>query len=375
MSIDLFDKSGLNNVPWPDTAYGGYARRYLTPMIHDTRRYIKNVYSPLFVALVDDVPIPFSLALSHPQSSYVAAPFNHYISYGIEELAELGQPVLESCLAVLLRLIGQLCRFGELDQTVLVNNWYLSTNLYPPLEDDQIERLHKRLLAEYPNRTLIWRSVDDLGGQNLMHALLKLGYRPVFSRRIWYQDPASPDAQRQRNYRRDMRHLQRTKYLLVSHGSFDPNTVIRLYNQLYIEKYSRFNPQFTADFIRLAQEESLLTFYGFEKEGVLEGVSGYLLSDRFITCPILGYDLNRPQQAGLYRLLTSQSSVEALRLGKMVHRSSGVGQFKRSRGAVGALEYNMVYDRHLPAYRRRPWQLLQTISDNLAIPVIIRRGF
>ena len=375
MSIELFDKSGLDQVPWPTTAYGAYARRYLTPLIFDTRRYIKNVYSPLHMALVDDLPIPFSLALSHPQSSYVAAPFNHYISYGIEELAELEQPALESILTVLLRLIGQLCRFGELDQTVLINNWYLSTNLYPQLNPDQIERLHRRLLAEYPNRTLVWRSVDDLGGQDLMGNLLKLGYRAVFSRRIWYQDPASPEAQRQRNYRRDMRHLQRTKYQPVAHNSFDPNEVIALYNQLYIDKYSRFNPQFTADFIRLAQEDSLLTFYGFEKDGRLDGVAGYFGRDRFITCPVLGYDLSLSQQAGLYRLLTSQSTVEALRLGKMVHRSSGVGQFKRSRGAIGALEYNMVYDRHLPAYRRRPWQLLQTISDNLAIPVIIRRGF
>lgn len=55
--------------------------------------------------------------------------------------------------------------------------------------------------------------------------------------------------------------------------------------------------------------------------------------------------------------------------------SAGVGEFKRLRGGIPVMEYNAVYDAHLPATRRRPWSLLKGIMDRVAVPIIKKYGF
>ena len=78
-----------------------------------------------------------------------------------------------------------------------------------------------------------------------------------------------------------------------------------------------------------------------------------------MTCPVLGYDTSLPVEAGLYRILSAHLVLIAQKRGLILHASSGVAAFKRSRGAVGALEVNAVFDAHLPLYRRVVWTLLE----------------
>ena len=89
------------------------------------------------------------------------------------------------------------------------------------------------------------------------------------------------------------------------------------------------------------------------------------LGGRYITAPLFGYDTALPQRLGLYRLLSTLTSLEALAQGRVVHFSAGVGPFKRLRGGQAAIEYNAVYTRHLPAGWRRPWRFLQVLMDRL----------
>lgn len=82
--------------------------------------------------------------------------------------------------------------------------------------------------------------------------------------------------------------------------------------------------------------------------------------------PLIGYDRTYPQKEGLYRLLTMETMLEAEHRGLLLNMSSGAAHFKRLRGAEPHLEYNMVYDGHLPWWRRLPWNLTRLI----AIPTI-----
>jgi hypothetical protein len=70
-----------------------------------------------------------------------------------------------------------------------------------------------------------------------------------------------------------------------------------------------------------------------------------------------------------------QVSLEALDRRLCVHFSAGVGHFKRLRGGVHAIEYNAVYDLHLPEYRSLPWACLQTLLDAMEILIVQRYGF
>jgi len=104
-------------------------------------------------------------------------------------------------------------------------------------------------------------------------------------------------------------------------------------------------------------------------------VLGYVARRGFITAPLFGYDMQLPKKAGLYRQLSTLIALEAQARGDVLHLSAGVGPFKRIRGGLPAIEYNAVYHAHLPAWRRRPWVLMQAVADRLAIPVIQKYGF
>jgi hypothetical protein len=158
-------------------------------------------------------------------------------------------------------------------------------------------------------------------------------------------------------------------------GPGDAARIVALYNDLYLRKYSYYNPQFTEDFIMFCLRERLLVIKAFQRAGRLDGVLGYFVRRGLLTPPLFGYDTRLPQSLGLYRLISTLTSLEGQRQGALVHFSAGVGAFKRARGGVNAIEYNAVYDAHLPPARRRPWALLHTLMDRAAVPLIQKYGF
>ena len=125
----------------------------------------------------------------------------------------------------------------------------------------------------------------------------------------------------------------------------------------------------------LCLRERLLVIKAFQRAGRLDGVLGYFVRRGLLTPPLFGYDTRLPQSLGLYRLISTLTSLEGQRQGALVHFSAGVGAFKRARGGVNAIEYNAVYDAHLPPARRRPWALLHALMDRAAVPLILKNGF
>jgi hypothetical protein len=155
----------------------------------------------------------------------------------------------------------------------------------------------------------------------------------------------------------------------------DAGRIGALYDLLYLRKYSDYNPQFTEAFINLALANRLLSIKVLRQGGRIDGVLGYVERGGLITAPLFGYDTGLPQSLGLYRMLSALVALEGLRLQKEVHLSAGVGGFKRARGGLAAIEYNLVYDAHLPPARRRAWALVQQLLDRVAVPIILKGGF
>jgi hypothetical protein len=195
---------------------------------------------------------------------------------------------------------------------------------------------------------------------------------------VYYQEVQQRAVQRTHEFRSDLKVLQRTPYTVLNAADLKPSDaerIVELYDDLYLRKWSPYNPQFTPDFIRLALAERLLTIKALARDGRIDAALGYVTRGRYITAPLFGYATALPKQLGLYRMLTALTSLDALASGQAVHFSAGVGPFKRLRGGQAAIEYNAVYTRHLPAGRRRPWRFLQVLMDRLAIPIIQKYGF
>lgn len=376
----LFDAGTIAELDWPATPDGDYARRYLLPFVrHGPSTYIANVHrTALYVLRVDDAILPVTATDFHPANSYVCSPFTHYVSYARDELVNLDNRPLEALLRALFVPFGWYLRRAQLDRVVYVNNWLLSTNLYPTLRPEQITAALSHLIDAFPDRAVVFRSVDAAHNPVVHRTLRDAGCRMVFSRSVYYQDVATPHVQRRHNYRLDAKHLERTAYEIVDGADLPPadaDRLVELYDALYLDKYSRYNPQFTPTFLRLAMAEGLLTIRALRRDGRIDGVLGYFERRGILTPPLFGYDTRLPRSLGLYRLLSALTAREAQRRGDIVHFSAGVGPFKRARGGIPSVEYNAVYDAHLGPARRRPWALLETMMDRAIVPVIRRRGF
>jgi hypothetical protein len=378
MKPELFTRENIHTLTFPQTEDGDYARRYLLPMMMDgAQKYISNVHNTqLMLAKVDDVIIPITISDFHPDNTYTVSPYSHYVLYGgFEEVKHLNNPPVEALIKLLMHPIAWYFRKADLDKVAYVNNYLLSTNLYPSVNSDQLLALSEALPKWFPDRVIIFRSVDARKNPHIADILKKQEYDLVLSRQVWYMD--AQEASRTRQYKEDARVLRKHGYEIVDGKNLSDAELARsldLYNMLYLEKYSYYNPQFTFEFMKLARDNEILHLRALRRDGRINAVMGFFIRNGAMTQPLFGYDTSLPQEEGLYRLLTLITLQEGLQRNLLVHASGGVGKFKKVRGGKSVIEYNAVYHKHLPAWRQMPWKLIQAISK-YAIPYFQKKDF
>ncbi|HEY9844348.1 MAG TPA: hypothetical protein V6D23_28015 [Candidatus Obscuribacterales bacterium] len=383
-AIKIYTRDSLHQLAWPATPDGDYARRFLTPLIKDgTLAYFDNIDAEIQVLEADGQIFPLVLGNLAPRvkNSYVASPMSHYIDYGREEMdIELHDyPWLKAPLKPLVGFLEQAFRATGLEKVVLVNNWLLSTNLYPGFATDRLEAITRKLVAAFPDRVIVFRSVNTLLNQTIYDQLLGLDYAPVFSRQVYILDPAKKLYQSKDSYKRDLRIARRTDYVWESRKQLTPREIAHLrilYDDLYLHKYSTLNPQFNTRFIEAALELDWLEMAWLRKPGreLPDAVIGWFARDGVMTAPLVGYDRSQPEKAGLFRLATLKLLQEAVSHNWILHQSSGVSKYKLHRGAEAAMEYNMVYYRHCSARRQWPWRTLKLLTDKLLEPMMKQLG-
>jgi hypothetical protein len=374
----LYTQENISSLAWPETPDGEYARNYLLPMMmNGPQKYIKNVNNTqLMLAKVDDTIIPMTISDFHPDNTYTCSPYSHYVSYGgFEEVRHLNKPIIAALIKCIVYPVAWYFRATDLDKVVYVNNYLLSTNLYPSVTAAQLQALCETLPKWFPDRAIVFRSVDTHKNPHVFQTLKDNSYEMVLSRQVWYMDPEQ--ASRTRQYKEDVRVLRKHGYEIVQGRDLTNDELERglhLYNLLYLEKYSYYNPQFTSEFMQLAREREILHLRALMRDGRINAIMGFFIRNGAMTQPLFGYDTGLPQEEGLYRLLTLITLREGLQRGLLVHASGGVGKFKKIRGGKSVVEYNAVYHRHLPARRRGPWQLIKAISK-YAIPYFQKNDF
>lgn len=371
MTITLHDD--LSTVQCADP----FARNTLSVMLsRPLSELFRNVQTDLKILQVDDVILPITITDYQPDNSYVCSPFNQYFVYGLEEIDLLDNPLLVKSLRGLIAPIKKLYQSGGFDKAVMVNNWLLSTNLWQKMTAEQIQEVVDFLKVEFLDRAILFRSVDEHSNPEIYQGLLSADCEMLFSRKVYFQDKRV--ARKKRDFKQDMRLYQETEYELVTDNYLQPYDfarIVELYEMLYIEKYSKQNPQFTVRYLCEMWGRGLMRFRGFRKNGRLDAVLAYYVRDGVMTQPIFGYDTTLPQETGLYRLLSTQVVLEAEATGNCIHNSAGVGQFKRLRGAIPVTEYNAVYTGHLPYKQRLFWQTMRRLMNGIALPVIDKYGF
>ncbi len=382
MTISIYTRQTIDRLPWPDTPNGDYARRLLGPLVcQGPRHLIANVDAEVQALLINNTVLPVVLGNTAPKvkNAYVCSPTTHYIDYAIREVEiELhNQRLARSVFPLALNMLRPLLHWSAFERVVFVNNWLLSTNLYPEVAEDLLPAVRDALVRAFPDRTIIFRSVNDQLNARLKEQLGRLDFRPVFSRQVYILDPSDPSYKRKKSFQKDVSLARRTAYHWQDATQIRPEDIPRikqLYDDLYLEKYSFYNPQFTEQFMSEALREQWLHFWILKRDERIDGVLGFVKRDGVMTAPLIGYDRSVDPGEGLYRLISLKLVEEAVRHGLILNQSSGASTFKQHRGSIPVMEYNMVYDHHLAPRYRLPWQLLDLLSRNVIAPMMRHYG-
>jgi hypothetical protein len=376
----IYDRATLAQASWPATPDGDYARRVLEPLIqHGPQHFIDNAYAEMRALMIDGVVLPLVINRPRPPqiSAYVCSPTTHYIDYAKREVElELhDRPLLRRLIPPLLDAWKPLLRWSRFERVVYVNNWLLSTNLYPPLHPQQLRTIRDELIRAFPDHTIVFRSVNEQLNATLLHDLQALDFRPVFSRQVYLLDPQSAHYRRRKAFRSDVMLARRTEYRWLDASQIDRAAVPRLrdlYADLYLHKYSWHNPQFNQRFLEAALRDEWLTIFALQRAGRIDGVLGFVERHGVMTPPLIGYDRALSMDLGLYRLISLKFVEEARERGLLLNLSSGAAAFKRHRGSTAAIEHNLVYDQHCSPRMRLPWRLLAALSRAAIIPIMRR---
>lgn len=311
---------------------------------------------------------------------YVVSPSTAYSLYADEEIVRLGMPWLTWPLRLLAHGLGAWFSHAKLDRLVTVNNWLLSTNVYPSDWDGgDLVAMTQFLKSEYPDHALAFRSLNRTANAEQIAKLEALGFLAVPSRQVYlYDGREGLDSHflRHHNTKLDAALWRNAPYRVIDGESLDSTDlqrVVDLYGQLYLDKYSRLNPQFGTRWVAAGVRDGWLTLRALcNPQGRIDGVVGWFGSSQWLTAPLVGYDTSLPKSLGLYRLLTRLCLQEAVERRCMLNFSSGAAHFKRLRGGAAEMEYTMVNVAHLSRARQQIWRILCSTLERIAVPLMRR---
>lgn len=337
---------------------------------------IGNLETVLELVDVGGQSIPMTSNDGAP-TCYICCPTVAYADYALEELRNFeAAPVLKRALGAMIAGARPVVRSAGLDRQFQPNNWLLSTNIWCGWDRAMIEQVTRDLLGRDPTRAIVWRSLNDDSDRETLATFRALGYRLVPARQVYLYDCRQDLPPIRRDMKNDLKLIARDDFSVEGPQtlqSADFARIADLYGQLYRQKYTPLNPDYTPEFMEIMHRLGLIEFHVLrDRDGRMQGVIGFFASSDVLTAPVVGYDHSLPQDAGLYRRLVVFGMLEARRRRLIYNMSAGAARFKRTRGAVPAIEYTAIYNRHLPLRKRLAARLMEGLLAGIGVPLMKR---
>lgn len=253
--INLLTAKTLSDPDLPDSDDVTDAHNFLFAFLKNGAQcYVANANTRMMALQVGGHLLPITLNQKEYDNTYVCSPYTHYVTYAIEELKHLNQPFLEAILKYLLQFVGVIFKASQINNAVIVNNWLVSTNLYPVLSNAELHQITEFFKARFPKQAILFRSINSYQNACLESTFRELGYRLIGSRQVYFLNPDEIQSKAKWLLKRDFNLIQKADYQIVQHDEIqesDLDRIVELYNMLYLQKYSYQNPQFTKAFIQL----------------------------------------------------------------------------------------------------------------------------
>lgn len=375
--IQLFDRENVHQVPWPDTLEARQAKGILVPMMENgVESYIENVRTNLYLVLLDSHIFPITVNETEYENSYVAS--NYYFIQMLREEAERKGSFLYPLKRFFIQSLGQIFKGMKINKMVMVNNWLLTSTIYPNLTEGQLLELTQFLTTHFSDHLIIFRNLEDKSHASMLSSLKELNYRSIMSRYIFiYDQNKKNDFSSKVNYhhRRDRRLIQAEGYQIILDKSENLKKIprlIQLYRNIYHEKHTSYSPSYTNKYLQLAIEQGFLKIVTLKKEEEIDGVLGFFQRENAMLVPFFGYDTEK-EVNHLYRILTQMAIDEAESQHLLLNDGSGGEKAKLFRGLDPVREFVAVYDRHLPFYRRFFWSFSEKMVEKITAPLLAKK--
>ncbi len=377
--VKLFDQNNIDSLNWPNTPEGKQAQDLFLPMIKEgVEHYIKNVTTRLFMLQVDDHVLPVTVNDKEYDNSYLTS--NYFAIRYLEEMLSQKKSLFAAFQKQFIKGIGFFLKKLKINKIIIINNWLLTTNIYPNLSNGQVQAITEAVKKRFPDHVITFRSLDEHKCSHLANHLAKHRYRLLGSRFVFIYDPAQKvnfSSKVIYHHRRDRRLIETEGYKVFDEEgvqSHDLSHLLKLYNNhIYISRHTKYSPQYTEKYLKRAIEKGFFKIIGLKKEDEILGVLGCFKCNGTMTIPFFGYDTEKGEANHLYRMLTILAIEEAEKKGMILNDGSGSSAPKRYRGMKPFPEYIAIYDRHLPFYRRLFWGVAQRVVNGVAFPLVKRQ--
>jgi hypothetical protein len=344
------------------------AERGVATLLRNGRGLVMHLH------VVGEDAIPVVVSDGEPGKASITSPTGHYLEYPLYEMSRHLPVWRRRALHAATLPLRVALRLGRFDRVAYVNHWLFVGG--PPLRlaPDALGALVDDLVRTHPDHALVFSGIVPCLEPDLARDLVDLGGRAVRSRTVNVVRPGMALDGGAMKHVRQTRSADAARLRANEHRRTDDRGVLLaqlgrlrdLYAQLYLGRHPRrLNPQYDEEFFRLLIESRLFRACAWidESGGIVEAfdiqyVTGGVL--RWSTC---GVDLEKPRSHGLFRLVVAQHLATGEREQAPVNLGGGNDAFKRHRGAEPHREFDVVFDRHLPAYRRAPWQLVQCMRS------------
>lgn len=374
---DLFDPAFGPCLGWPNgcavdrTYLEAFARSGSTTLISNLRTKVMAVRSGARV-------FPVTINEAEYGDAYVCLPHTAYALYAKDELRILKAGLWTPVLGLLASGVGALLRAARINRIVHVNNYMLSTNLHGGWLGENLDAICTLLVERFPDHHIAVRSINAWSDAELLTRLRDSGWVMLPSRQIYVTDDLATAWAPRRDTRRDIAlmeaNTERVDALEVLRPG-DAERIAELYAMLYLDRYSQLNPAFTAAYIEMTHRTGFLQYRGLRvPDGALSAVVGCFVRGGVLTTPIVGYDVARPAEEGLYRMASVFYAQMAMERGLRLNGSAGAAAFKRNRGARAVIEYTAMWTKHLSPFRRGVVGAMAAALNNVAAPLLAERG-
>jgi hypothetical protein len=309
--------------------------------------------------------LPLIVNDGNEEDCYLVSPIGFYVHYVRDELRLMPQEPLLRAFHAFVTLVGGVLRGAGLNRVVQVNNWLFSTSFQVRFNAAQLRALTGWLLARFPDHALLYRGILEDETEQLS-AFRERGWervvsRPVFVRTERHHRTSKKIRQRLEKDRRLLETMEVTGALTPAERARFPV----LYEGLYRQKYSPMNPAFTGAYFENLLDSGVGTARGVRCQGALGAfMTSALDRDGSLIVMTVGRDLSIAlDESPLYRVLVAAEFDRAAREQRPLLLSTGVARFKKGRGAVQRIEYDLVYTRHCGRRRQLAWGLVRRAFD------------